>query len=180
MSINSIARDSLAFNKFNRQRKCIILVAACMIIFAMAMAADVPLAYVLGPGDEVALWALGAEEISAHPIRVDPSGFIDVPLIGHFQAGGLTVEQLREELTRRLQAQIRRPQVSISITEFRSQPVSVLGAVNKPGTYQLQGQKTLLEALSLAEGFATTQATPSGLCEVWTKVRSRSPALEKI
>lgn len=152
MCVGPAKGRAVTINKMNPRWKWLVLPAAWGLSCALAATADAPSAYVLGPGDEIGLWALGAEEISAHPLRIDPAGFLDVPLLGHFQAGGLTVEQLREELTRRLQAQVRYPKVSISITDFRSQPVSVMGAVNKPGTYQLQGQKTLLEALSLAEG----------------------------
>jgi polysaccharide biosynthesis/export protein len=127
----------------------ILLVFCCAVI---CIAADAPLTYVLGPGDEISFWALGAEEISAHPVRVDPAGYIDAPLIGRLQAGGQTVDQLRTQVEQRLKVHLKQPQVAINVTEFRSQPVSVLGAVNKPGIYQLQGQKTLLEVLSLAEG----------------------------
>jgi polysaccharide export outer membrane protein len=115
-------------------------------------AAAAPPAYVLGPGDEISVSALGAEELAAHPLRVDPSGDIDAPLIGHVHVGGMTLDQLRTELSTKLQTQLKHPQVSIAITEFRSQPVSVMGAVNKPGVYQLQGEKSLVEVLSLAEG----------------------------
>jgi len=115
-------------------------------------AADAPQTYVLGPGDEVSVWALGVEEIGAHPIRIDLNGYMDVPMAGHIKAGGLTIDQLREQLVQELSRQLKKPQVTVSVTELRSQPVSVMGAVNKPGVYQLQGQKTLLEVLSLAEG----------------------------
>src|SRR5262249_3523081 len=48
--------------------------------------------------------------------------------------------------------QLNNPQVTINIIEFGSQPVSIIGAVNKPGTHQLQGRKSLVEVLSMAEG----------------------------
>ena len=115
-------------------------------------AVDAPPTYRLGAGDEVAIWALGAEEIGTHPFRIDLGGYLDVPLAGHIHAAGLTVDQLRAELVKQLSTQIKQPQVTVSVTELRSQPVSVMGAVNKPGVYQLQGEKTLLEVLSLAEG----------------------------
>lgn len=121
-------------------------------VTAICRATDPPATYVLGPGDEVGIWALGAEEISAHPLRVDLNGYLDVPLAGRIRADGLTVEQLRAELVKQLASQIKVPQVTVTVTDLRSQPVSVMGAVNKPGVYQLQGQRTLLEVLSMAEG----------------------------
>lgn len=108
--------------------------------------------YPLGPGDQVSIWALGAEEMSDRPVRVDPSGYLNLPLIGRVRAGGLTAAQLQKELEVALRSQVKNPEVVVNVTEVRSQPVSVLGALNKPGIYQLQGNKTLAELLSMAGG----------------------------
>ncbi len=110
--------------------------------------------YVLGPDDQIAIWALGAEEISQKPVRIDPSGYIDLPMLGRIRASGFTAEQFKGELVSRLRSYVKEPQVSVSIAEFRSQPVSVIGAVKNPGVHQLQGRKTLVEILSLAGGLA--------------------------
>jgi len=72
--------------------------------------------------------------------------------VNKIRAGGLTVDQLEAELNRVLSTYIKEPQVAVSVTEFRSQPVSVLGAVRNPGVQQVQGRKTLLELLSMAGG----------------------------
>jgi polysaccharide export outer membrane protein len=109
-------------------------------------------AYMLGPGDELSVWALGAEEISAKPIRVDSEGYLDVPLIGRILALSRTPEQIKAEIISRLRVFVKEPQVTVSVTDFHSQPVSVIGAVNKPGIQQLRGRKTLIEVLSMAEG----------------------------
>jgi polysaccharide export outer membrane protein len=66
--------------------------------------------------------------------------------------GGVTLEQAEALLTSRLSHLLLNPQPVVSITEYRSQPVSVLGAVNNPGIVQLQGRKTLMQMLSLAGG----------------------------
>jgi polysaccharide export outer membrane protein len=65
---------------------------------------------------------------------------------------GLTVQQAEQELNKVLGKYIRDPQVVVSVAEERSQPVSILGAVNTPGVHQVQGHKTLLEMLALAGG----------------------------
>ena len=109
-------------------------------------------AYILGPDDEITVKALGAEEIAGGPLRVDLAGYISLPLVGRVRAGGHTPEQLEAELSRRLKAYIREPRVAVGISRFRSQPVSVIGAVNQPGVHQLEGRKTLIEILSLAGG----------------------------
>jgi len=68
------------------------------------------------------------------------------------QAAGITTRQLEAELTKRFQTFLRAPEVVVSVTQFRSQPVSVLGAVNTPGVFQIEAGKTLYQALSLAGG----------------------------
>jgi polysaccharide biosynthesis/export protein len=108
--------------------------------------------YILGPGDQVKIWALGAEEIGDKPFRIDPSGNLDVPLIGTVHAGGLTVDQFKAELVQRFSGQLLQPQVSVEIVDYGSQPVSLMGAFNHPGVHQLQGRKTLVEVVSLADG----------------------------
>jgi polysaccharide export outer membrane protein len=108
--------------------------------------------YVLGPDDQVSIRALHAEEITDKPVQLDGEGFLKLPLVGRFKASGLSVEQLESELTERLKTYINDPQVSVTITEFRSQPISVLGSVNNPGVIQLRGRKTLVEVLSMAGG----------------------------
>ena len=84
-------------------------------------------AYVLGPDDQITIRALDAEEISDKPLRVDMSGFIRLPMVGRLKASGLTIEQLENELASRLKQFIQEPEVAVSVVEFRSQPVSIIG-----------------------------------------------------
>jgi polysaccharide export outer membrane protein len=114
--------------------------------------------YVLGPDDEIVIRGIETPEISDKPDKPDvpvligTNGDITLPLIGRIKAGGLTVEQLETELNRRFKDFIQDPQISVTVTEFRSEPVSVFGAVTKPGVIQLRGGQTLYEVLSLAGG----------------------------
>lgn len=108
--------------------------------------------YILGPGDQISIWALGAEELGKSPVRIDPSGFVDLPLIGRIRAGGLTVQQFSADLSAKLHTYVQTPQVAVTVTESRSQPVSVIGAVNKPGIHQLEGNKTLVDVIAMAGG----------------------------
>ena len=125
-----------------------------LLLAALAAAAQAPVArnYILGPEDQITIHVLDAEEIDNKVVRVDFSGFIRLPMVGRIRAGGLTIDQLETELVHELTKYIREPQVAVSVTEFRSQPVSVLGAVRNPGVQQVQGRKTLLEMISLAGG----------------------------
>jgi polysaccharide export outer membrane protein len=96
--------------------------------------------------------AVDAEEIANKPIRLSTAGEINLPMVGRVQAAGMTVQQLEIELTERLKVFIRQPDIAVSVTQFRSQPVSVIGSVRSPGVVQLEGRKSLIEVLSLVGG----------------------------
>ena len=115
--------------------------------------------YVLGPADVVTIHAENAPDMSDKPFRVDADGELKLPMIGRIHAGGLTPEQLEAEVAKRLKVYLEEPEVTVSIAEFKSQPVSILGAVNTPGVHQLEGQKTLLEILSVAGGLKPEAAS---------------------
>jgi polysaccharide export outer membrane protein len=108
--------------------------------------------YALGPGDQLVLHVVDMEEISEKPIRIDPNGYVDLPLVGRIQAAGLTLEQFKEQLTVKLSKYINSPQISLNLTDDQSRPVSVIGEVNSPGLHQLLGPRRLIEVISLAGG----------------------------
>jgi polysaccharide export outer membrane protein len=108
--------------------------------------------YILGPEDTLTVVARDVDEMPKTPVRVDLQGNIRLPLIGSVHVAGLTVPAAEKVITQRLDAYIVRPEVVISVADFRSQPVTVLGAVRSPGIFQVQGRKTLVETLSLAGG----------------------------
>jgi polysaccharide export outer membrane protein len=93
-----------------------------------------------------------AEEINDKPFRIDSEGNINLPIIGRLRAGGLTQQELEAEIVKRLREFIREPQVIINITQFRSEPVFLVGAFRSPGIYPLQGRRTLVELLTSAGG----------------------------
>lgn len=110
--------------------------------------------YRIGPNDELLINVLEAPDL-CNAYRVAADGGISIPLLGTIKAAGLTPREL--ELV--LQALLRRtymkdPQVSVTVTEMQSHSVSVLGAVMKPGVFQIRGTKSVLEMLSMAGGLA--------------------------
>jgi polysaccharide biosynthesis/export protein len=107
---------------------------------------------ILGADDQIAVRALGIEEIDGKTARIDPQGNIDVPLIGRIKAAGLTVEQLEAAISQQLRKYVREPHVTVTIAEYKSETASVLGAVNTPGVYSLTETTTLLQVLSKAGG----------------------------
>lgn len=109
-------------------------------------------AYVLGPDDQITIHAFKAEEISDKPIPIGADGLISLPLVGTIKAAGLSVRELENELATRLKDYVKNPSVSITVSEYRSQPVSVLGDVNTPSVHELRGETSLLRMLSLSGG----------------------------
>ncbi len=108
--------------------------------------------YVLGPNDQVIIRAFQVEEIGERPYRIDTDGNMDLPLVGTVKAGGLSVDQLEAELTKRLATYVRNPQVSVTVVQYRSEPVFFLGAFAHPGIYPLQGRRTLIDMLAAIGG----------------------------
>lgn len=108
--------------------------------------------YLLGPADQISVHIAEGDDISDKPVIIDPDGYIALNMVGRIHASGMSVNQLETEISSRLKKFYKDPSVTISITEFHSQPVSVLGAVRNPGVHQLQGHKTLVEVISLAGG----------------------------
>jgi len=106
-----------------------------------------PKDYVLGPDDPISIWVADCPDISTKTFNIDMSGHINLPFVGVVQASGLTARQFESKLSSDLKRYFVRPQVAVSIVEFRSQPVSVIGEVNQPGVHQLRGHKTLVEVL---------------------------------
>lgn len=108
--------------------------------------------YTLGPGDQILIRVVDMEELSDKTVRIDPNGFVDLPLAGRLNATGLTLEQFKGRLSDKLKRYITSPQITLNLTDNQSRPVSILGAVNSPGVHQLQGPKRLVEVISLAGG----------------------------
>lgn len=114
-----------------------------------------PSDYVLGAGDQLVLVVPDlATDFDEKTFRIDMSGTVSLPYVGHLQAAGLTTSDLEFQVKQHLQAILKDPQVVINITAFGGQPASVLGSVNTPGIVQLQGRKNIFQVLALAGGFA--------------------------
>jgi polysaccharide export outer membrane protein len=114
--------------------------------------AAVPRGYVLGPGDQITVVGSEPDEIINKPVRIDAQGFVTLPLTGRLRAGGITVEQFQTNLQAALRTWVLDPQVSVNVSDYRSQHVSVIGAVTTPGIQVLQGRKTVAEVLAQAGG----------------------------
>jgi polysaccharide export outer membrane protein len=119
-----------------------------------------PADYTLGPADQVSIFVTGLpDEFTDKTFRIGPNGDITLPFAGRVHAAGVNIEDFQTELKHRFAKFVRNPDVVVTVTEFASQPVSVLGAVNSPGVRQLQGRKNLFEVISLSGGLRTDAGT---------------------
>lgn len=134
----------------------IFLIAGALPCASLAEGTREESGYVVGPGDQLTFHVVDVPEIGEKPVPVDGSGFVHLALAGRIKAAGLTVAEMEAEVGERLRGYLLHPDVSVSVAEFRSQPVSIIGAVKNPGVQQLQGRKTLIEMLSLAGGLDAT------------------------
>ena len=119
--------------------------------FGAAGAADV----LLGPSDVVRISVYGSPDLNLET-RVSESGSITFPLVGQVVVGGMTVAAAEKKLANLLESGgfLKKAQVNILITTVQSQQVSVLGQVNRPGRYPLEGRRSLMDILATAGGIA--------------------------
>lgn len=129
-------------------------------VLAAGQAPGPPPNYVIGPQDVLQIALFDQEDLGGK-YQVDADGTFTFPLIGRVKAGGLTLRDLEAELRRLLiEGQyFRNPQVSVGVDQYRSQRIFVVGEVRNPGTYQLSGEMSLIEAISRA---GSTLPTASG------------------
>jgi polysaccharide export outer membrane protein len=112
--------------------------------------------YIIGSGDLLAIEVFDVPELSRE-VRVNETGYISLPLLPvKVQVSGLTSFQLQDKIAELLQANglVSAPQVTVSLKEQHSQPITMVGAVKNPTLIQAIRQTTLLQALSQAGGIA--------------------------
>ena len=123
-----------------------------------------PSDYHLGPGDILFVNVLGKPELSSVippsskilGSRIDGEGFIRLPLMGTMSVAGLTLKEVEARLTEKFRPYLENPSVVAEISEYKSQPVYLLGQFKVPGTYYMDRPLTLLQGLALGSGFDQT------------------------
>ncbi len=112
----------------------------------------ISLEYRIGPKDLLEISVFGLDDLNT-TVRVSEEGKITLPLLGEVKVQGLTKTEVEKELARLLEKKyLQNPQVTVFIKEYQSKRVSVLGAVQNPGPYELLGRQTLLQIISEAGG----------------------------
>ena len=111
--------------------------------------------YKIGRQDLLEISVFDLKELDK-TVRVSYDGSITLPLLGRLQVAGLSKGELETLLARLLEERyVRDPQVSIFVREYESKKIAVSGAVKRPNTYEMLGEKTLLEMISMAGGLDT-------------------------
>lgn len=114
--------------------------------------------YQIGPRDLLEIKVFELPELS-QTVRVSEDGSITLPLLQKVMVGGLTKDAVERKLASLLEERyIKNAQVSVFIKEYQSKRVAVIGAVERPGMYELVGRQNLLQMISQAGGFKENAA----------------------
>jgi polysaccharide export outer membrane protein len=118
--------------------------------------------YKVAPGDNLTVTVFGQQELSG-PYTVDAEGYVQLPLGGPLHVEGLTLRETQNLLKSRLaDGYVIDPEVSIRIAELR--PVSMIGAVKRPGSFPFRFGMTAADVLALSGGFGSeAQLTTSSI-----------------
>jgi len=133
--------------------------------------------YRIGPNDILNILVLDHEEFSSARdfnrgivgTVVKKDGNIYVPIIGKIKASDYTIEEFHKIYRDKLATFIKDPQLTVDVLKYESQKFYVLGEVNSPGAFPVDGDTTLLEALGMAKG-----VLPEGNLERAYVIRDRS------
>jgi polysaccharide export outer membrane protein len=121
------------------------------------------LPYALGMGDRIAVRVSDFPELAGEYL-IPPTGIVDLPWIGSVQVLDKTIEQLGTEIEQKYRSVIKRPQITINITNYRPLNVMILGEVSRPGSYTVDFKEgagidtpgiqfpTIMQAIELAGG----------------------------
>jgi polysaccharide export outer membrane protein len=126
------------------------------LVSAPAVAQPLTGEYRIGPRDLLEIKVLELPELNVER-RVADAGVVNLPLVGDVPVAGLTATESADRLSSILTAKyVNRANVTIIIKEFTNKPISVLGAVQKPGSLNVSGKWDLLQAISAAGGLAAS------------------------
>ena len=117
--------------------------------------------YRLGPEDQLRISVWDNKELTLDLV-VRPDGKISMPLLQDVPAEGLTAGQLAANIQEGLSAYIVNPEVTVIVLQVNAPKYYIIGYVNRPGTYPLRGDTSVLQALALAGGL-TQFASPRSI-----------------
>jgi polysaccharide biosynthesis/export protein len=132
-----------------------VLVVALLLLAIAARAQELPILSAdapVGPRDVLDIKVLEDANMSGRTV-INDDGVIALNVIGRVQVAGLTSTQIEAKLKTLLEADIlKKATVSVQVVEFASKPISVVGAVVRPGRIGASGNTTLIQAITQAGG----------------------------
>lgn len=110
--------------------------------------------YLLGGGDTVNISVYDQPDLSAVARISQDTGAITYPLLGEVKIAGLTPEAAGKKIANLLKSNgiIKFPEVTLSVKDYLSQAIPVMGQVNKPGEYTLRGESRVVDLIAQAGG----------------------------
>ena len=130
------------------------VLAILLLLAAMPLPAQRTGGYRIGPKDQLRISVFEVPDLGGD-LRVSERGTINLPPVGEINVQGKTSDELELHLKNVLEERyFQRATVSVQVLEFRSKPISVIGAVNRPGDLAFSGRWTLLEAITAVGGLA--------------------------
>jgi polysaccharide export outer membrane protein len=119
--------------------------------FAPVTDIQVPVDYIVGPGDTLQIELYGNEP-AEYELTVERDGRINFPKLGPIMVSGMTFDQAREAIEHRVSKQLVGARVSVTMGDLREIRVFVLGEAKKPGSYTVSGLSTMTNALFVSGG----------------------------
>lgn len=122
--------------------------------FALTTDIPVPADYRVGPGDNVTVELFG-KRTGRYLLVVNRNGTLTIPEFGPIQVTGLSFDEVRAEVDRRVSEQMIGVRASVTMGELRSLRIFVVGDVTRPGSYTVSGLSTITNALFASGGVST-------------------------
>jgi protein involved in polysaccharide export with SLBB domain len=121
-----------------------------------------PAGYILSPNDQIAVEVFGEDDLRTNA-RLNGEGNLSLPLLGSVHLAGLTLTQAASRLTEMYgKDYLVSPRVNVTLVGYAKRRFTVLGQVNRPGSYEMPegspGGIDLLEAVALAGGYTRIAA----------------------
>ncbi len=157
----SVPPRNVISGRFTFWAACLAVAVACAFASAAGYPQTVPsrsgpagasAEYRIGTGDVLQVFVWKEPDLSRE-LTVRADGRVTVPLVGEMQAAGRTPPELAQEMTKRLEKYINTPEVTVGVLRANAARFFVLGQVERPGEFPLNGRTTVLQALAMAGGF---------------------------
>ena len=108
--------------------------------------------YLLGPGDLIEVKVFESDKLNTI-VRISSRGYVSLPLLGEVSLKGKTAHEAETLIENKYKdSYIKNPHISVFVKEHHSQKVTVVGEVEKPGTYDYPSRQRLVDALAIAGG----------------------------